>query len=106
MAMFLIRMGLIVLALSMGVLLAGVAGWIQHERLGEVARLGLAVGAGCLVVGFLLGFLTKTGGLLTVRRCARCRRRVRKGQIYCPDHLSDALREARDKYHDERGSGI
>lgn len=106
MGYFLVRAGLVILALSLCVLLLAVVGVVEHEALGDIARYGIATGVGAFLLGLVLGALGKAGGVVRRSRCARCKRPVRKGAIYCPDHLQEALREARDKHHFDHGSGI
>lgn len=103
---FLTRFGLALVAVSMVLLLALTLDWIQDDRLAVGIKYGLAAGAGLIVLGFALASMGKVGGAVRRSRCARCRRPVRKGAIYCPDHLKEALQEARDKYHQDHGSGI
>lgn len=100
------KAGVFVAAAGALLILAGVAGWVEADQVRSLANFAVLGGLGLLALGFLLEALSRTGSVLARPRCPRCRRPVRKGAIYCPDHLKETLAEARDKYHDEHGSGI
>jgi len=106
MARILLQLGLVVLALSLLMLLLGVMGWVGGEQIAGATRIGLLAGGICVALGILLALLGKAGGLLARRTCARCNAPVRKGATYCPDHLKEAIQEAQDHLHGQRGSGI
>ena len=86
--------------------LAGRAGWADPDSIAPIVRLGLFGGAAASALGLILGFLNRSAGAMFGARCPRCKRPVRRGAIYCPDHLQETIREAKEKYHRDHGSGI
>ncbi|HPR64858.1 MAG TPA: hypothetical protein PK014_11615 [Thermoanaerobaculia bacterium] len=62
----------------------------------QYVHLALA-GAGVLLILSILTSLLKPVQKLTkVNRCARCGKRIPKGDFYCPDHLRQVVHEYQD----------
>ena len=64
----------------------------------ELARGTLlpAVGLALLAAGVVLGLLGRAGRALGGGRCARCRRPVRQGELYCGEHFRQSIDNIRD----------
>lgn len=97
MARRLCQLGLTVVVLVVGLLLAGEIGWLPTEALDPWFRNGGLLGAVLFACGVTLALLTPIGRLLAQKRCARCGRRIERGQTYCIDHLRAAVNEYRDQ---------
>lgn len=88
--------GLIALAGAAWVLIATEFNWVEAS-VAEQAFKPLAVaGAGCLVLGLLIGLFSPVGRRLRQGRCVRCGASIERGQSYCMDHLKDTVHQARD----------
>jgi len=96
----LVHLGMGVLATAVGTLLAGAAGWVRQAVTDPWAVFGLKLGVACVACGLILQFLAPLARKLRTQRCARCDRPVDRGQIYCRDHMKQALEQARDQIRD------
>src|SRR5262245_34569199 len=95
----LFSLGWILLVLTVGLWIAGVAGWLPEtadDRWSAMTLKATLVVFGAAVVLRVVSPVTKQ----VVRgRCARCGRGIDRGQIYCHDHMQETVNEYRDEAH-------
>jgi len=87
-----------------GLLWMVVADLVFHEGRGEQVRLLLMGGAALLAVSLLLSLTGRVQAKVAGKHCPRCGKPVSRGQIYCPDHLKEAVNQFRDSQH-HKGEG-
>ena len=88
---------MLILAVSAWVSIAAAAGWIEHDIYEAWFGPLFKSGAITFLVGLAFAVLGRLGGVFRGAACARCRRPVARGQIYCADHLKASIDEARDE---------
>lgn len=66
---------------------------------GPLIEKGLLLGAGLTVAGVILWLIQKLLGSTPKGRCAKCRRPVPKGDIYCRVHLREIVYDEEDRGH-------
>lgn len=66
---------------------------------GPLIEKGLVVGAGLTVAAAFLWLIQKLLGSSPKGRCAKCRRPVPKGDIYCRLHLREIIYHEDDRGH-------
>lgn len=97
MARSLVSLGLLVLAIGACTLLAEEFDWVGQGALAHTwFPVLLRVGVACVVAGVALAALSPLTRSLRGGRCARCRRRIERGQTYCADHLRETVNEYQD----------
>lgn len=96
----LVQLGSVALAVAVWAALAGSVGWVSQEFADRCWPLALKLGLACVAGGLILRTLHPVGRMLREGHCARCGRRVDRGQIYCRDHMKKALEEVRDQVRD------
>ena len=71
----------------------------EEVLLPKNVQLILAAGGICIALSFVAGIFKPISKVATKNRCVRCRRPIPKGDIYCKDHLKQAVNEAREQQH-------
>jgi hypothetical protein len=89
-------LGLGILCVCAGLLLAGEAGWIHSRLVDEWFVPLLKIGGLCFVAGLGLSLLQPLARVILRGRCSRCGAPIERGQSYCLDHLRQTVREAQD----------
>jgi len=93
-----------ILAIAGGLLWMVVAELVLHRSTGAQVRLLLVAGVVFLVGSLIFSILGRVSAKVASRRCRRCGKPVQTGQIYCSEHLRDAVNEFRD-HQRQKGDG-
>jgi hypothetical protein len=100
MARLLRYIGIVLLSLTAGLLMAGSVGWLSDADTTPWIWTTARAGAVCLGAGVLLALLSPLGRELRRGRCVRCGVAIERRQTYCADHLQEAVNQYRDEQHD------
>lgn len=92
-------LGLVVLAVSAWMLIAGEAGGVAAEVTDRWAVTLLQAGGALLVAGLLCALLAPFARWARRGHCMRCGERTERGQTYCMDHLRETVQEYQDQAH-------
>jgi len=67
-----------------------------HPLLFRIVAIALTL----LVLGYVLSFFQRAGGMLNRSKCVRCGKPIPKGRIYCFDHQQQVVEQYREKLED------
>ena len=96
----LLTLGSILLLLTIGLWIAGVAEWLPADIDDHWSALSLKAGLVVLAAGLLLRLVSPVRRQVSRGRCAVCGRGIDRGQVYCLDHLQETVNTYRDRTHE------
>jgi hypothetical protein len=90
-------LGWLILAATVWLVIADLAGWVPAGTSDRWARKGMVLGLGSLAAGMLLRIFLPIHREMGRDRCVHCGSPAEHGHHLCRDHLKAALDEARDR---------
>ena len=98
----LFSLGWILLVLTVGLWIAGVAGWLPETVDDRWSALTLKATLVVFGAGVILRVLSPVTKQVARGRCAVCGRGIDRGQVYCHDHMQETVNSYRDQTHDRK----
>ena len=95
------RIGLLLVAVDLLYLVIAEAYWGGVD---EPLFRSVLWGGGIFIVGGSVVWLAgRAAAGVSSRSCARCRRKVARGRVYCDDHFQESINEYRDQERQKGG---
>ena len=98
MGRLLLRLGGLLIVGAVMYALLGVAAFGGTNN--ALVRTLLAAGGICLAAGIIARVVGRATAGIVGRACPRCGRRVKRGRVYCDEHLQETINEYRDRHRD------
>ena len=96
----LFSLGWILLVLTVGLWIAGVAGWVPEATDDQWSALTLRATLVVFGAAIVLRVLSPVTKQVVRGRCAVCGRGIDRNQVYCHDHMQEKVNSYRDQTRD------